>query len=338
MEIKAKSKNQEFARNYLLKHATLIKGTDLQIDTYFNTERGRLKLREGNIENSLIYYQRSNTADTKQSDVNLLKLAPNSGIKEILTKSNGVKVVVKKSREIYFIKNVKFHIDKVEGLGDFIEIEAIDTDGSISKDQLKQQCDYYSKELQIEKSDLISVSYSDLILEKAHQFYMEMNSKFKNFVYEVDQLLSDKKLKVFDQHIDHVCYRVDSMESYEFMKIKFSCIGYLLTESIIGERPIATFKLHKPLIAENDLKVFVVELPAPKQKNKYHEGFEHLEVVISKSFEDLSKEYENLQFDWSGASKKINSELRIKLNDKFSIKFHHQRLEDVIREELLTNN
>lgn len=87
-------------------------------------------------------------------------------MKEILSKALGVLVVIDKKREIYFIDNVKFHIDIVKDLGTFVEIEAIDNDGSIGKDKLLKQCQFYLDLFKISKEDLISVSYSDLLLEK----------------------------------------------------------------------------------------------------------------------------------------------------------------------------
>jgi predicted adenylyl cyclase CyaB len=71
--------------------------------------------------------------------------------------------VVRKKREIYFIKNVKFHIDEVDGLGNFAEIEASDLYADIPKEELQKQCDSYLKELKIKEEDLISVSYSDML-------------------------------------------------------------------------------------------------------------------------------------------------------------------------------
>ena len=71
--------------------------------------------------------------------------------------------VVDKKREIYFIDNVKFHIDKVKGLGNFIEIEAIDKTGKIGKKKLLEQCNYYIKLFGIKNTDLLSNSYSDLL-------------------------------------------------------------------------------------------------------------------------------------------------------------------------------
>lgn len=141
-------------------------GEDNQVDTYFNVKEGRLKLREGNIENSLIFYQRSNTAGAKQSDILLYQHHPDKTLKDILTWVNGIKAVVDKMRKIYFIDNVKFHFDRVQGLGSFVEVEAIDSDGTIGVDKLKAQCAHYAAFFGIQPDDYIAFSYSDMILEK----------------------------------------------------------------------------------------------------------------------------------------------------------------------------
>ena len=117
VEIKAKCNEPEFVRSYFLSNGADFKGMDEQTDTYFNVANGRLKLRGGNIENNLIFYERHNQAGPKNSRFNLVKIEDARGLKEVLTKSNGVKVIVKKKREIYYIGNVKFHIDEVPGLG-----------------------------------------------------------------------------------------------------------------------------------------------------------------------------------------------------------------------------
>ena len=163
IEIKAKTNDPEFIRNYLQNSRAEFKGIDLQTDTYFNVPSGRLKLREGNIENNLIYYERKNTAGAKESIFQLVKVPDAKTLKDVLTRSIGVKIVVKKKREIYFIKNVKFHIDEVESLGNFAEIEASDLYADVSKEELQKQCDFYSGELNIKEEDLVSVSYSDML-------------------------------------------------------------------------------------------------------------------------------------------------------------------------------
>lgn len=165
VEIKARCTNPAFIRNYLLTNNADYRGTDEQTDTYFHVPHGRLKLREGNIENNLIYYVRSNQAGPKDSHFQLVKINDAAGLKEVLAKANGIKTVVKKKREIYYIGNVKFHIDEVPGLGSFVEIEAGNIVADLSKDQLKEQCDYYLAAFNIKTEDLIKVSYSDMLIE-----------------------------------------------------------------------------------------------------------------------------------------------------------------------------
>ena len=166
IEIKAKSNNQNKIREILKSKKADFKGMDHQIDTYFKVNFGRLKLREGNIENNLIHYNREDKEGPKQSDIILFKSAPDSTLKELLTKALGILVVVDKQREIYFVDNVKFHVDTVKDLGTFVEIEAIDENESVGKEKLLEQCQLYLDLFQISKEDLISVSYSDLLLEK----------------------------------------------------------------------------------------------------------------------------------------------------------------------------
>jgi adenylate cyclase, class 2 len=166
IEIKAKHNNIAFVRQYLHAHNAQFIGTDHQIDTYFNTQTGRLKLRQGNIENALIHYDRANDAGPKKSVVTMMPVQDSEKLKAILQISNGIKVVVDKQREIYFIDNVKFHIDEVQSLGGFVEIEAIDKDGTIGIALLQKQCADYITALQIEESNLMQHSYSDMLMEK----------------------------------------------------------------------------------------------------------------------------------------------------------------------------
>ncbi len=166
VEIKARCTAPEKIRKILKQLNARFVGIDNQTDTYFNVPQGRLKLRQGNIENNLIFYNRANTSEPKSSEVILYSSQNPALLKRILSAALGVKVEVKKQREIYFIDNVKFHIDKVEGLGSFVEIEAQDTDGTYTEQELWQQCNYYMQLFGIQQHQLISFSYSDMLLEK----------------------------------------------------------------------------------------------------------------------------------------------------------------------------
>lgn len=164
VEIKAHCTNADPIRQYLIRNNAVYKGLDEQTDTYFNVVHGRLKLREGNIENNLIWYERANDDGPKNSHFQLVKIEDAAGLKETLIKSIGIKVIVKKKREIYYIENVKFHIDEVEELGSFIEIEAGNVLADLPYEKLKEQCDFYIKEFAIKPADFINVSYSDMLL------------------------------------------------------------------------------------------------------------------------------------------------------------------------------
>ena len=163
IEIKAKCENAQFLHDKLQELKADYKGNDEQKDIYFNCEKGRLKLRSGNIENSLIFYSRNNQKGPKESNIALSKLHLGDDVEQVLNSAYGVKVEVNKKRYIYFIDNVRFHIDEVAGLGIFIEIEAVSKRG-VTKKELLSQCEYYIDQLKIKRANLIDYSYSDLIL------------------------------------------------------------------------------------------------------------------------------------------------------------------------------
>ena len=163
VEIKAKCENHDFIRSILKSKGAYFKGVDHQTDVYFKTNNGRLKLRKGNIEGALVYYERENVKGIKQSNFSLYNSKEPEILEAILRASQGVLVEVVKQREMYYIDNVKFNIDVVEGLGKFIEIEAM-TENPNDIEDLTKVVENYLKELKISEEDIQSLSYSDLLL------------------------------------------------------------------------------------------------------------------------------------------------------------------------------
>jgi len=166
VEIKARCADPDRVRAILTARHADFRGNDRQVDTYFHCRTGRLKLREGQIENSLIHYRRPDEFGPKQAVVTLVHPPPGPGLKQALAEALGVLVVVEKTREIYFIDNVKFHVDAVDGLGTFVEIEAIDDSGRIGAERLRAQCEHYVALLGVSPADLIDRSYSDMLLDR----------------------------------------------------------------------------------------------------------------------------------------------------------------------------
>ena len=131
--------------------------------------------------------------------------------------------------------------------------------------------------------------------------------------------------------IDHLCYRVDSLDRYQELKHLFEAFSTQLIESDVNGRPIATFKLNSS-IKFKDFSIDVVELPAPKPSKPTKEGFEHIEIVCDVPFNELEEKYRHLKLDLGGLKKDFNQEFEIDLGER-NLKFHHMSLESVIRVE-----
>jgi len=167
LEVKARCHDPAGVRRILISQGAVFKGLDRQIDTYFRIPFGRLKLREGRIENALIYYQRADQKNSKKCDSILAACRNRAAVKEVLASTLGVLTVVDKQREIFFIKNTKFHIDRVKRLGRFVEIEVFGPRGARGEAKLRRQCEAYRRLLGIRKKDLLADSYSDQLLKAA---------------------------------------------------------------------------------------------------------------------------------------------------------------------------
>ena len=171
IELKAHTHDHDHLRATLTEAGADFRGTDHQIDRYFRVPEGRLKLRIGNIERSLIFYRRADQAEAKDSSVSLTRLAEEKeaiSLADTLERALGTWVTVDKQREIYFIDNVKFHLDTVVGLGTFVEIEAIGESES-EREALSRQVAHYRQLLGIRTEDLLADSYSDQVARRVHQ-------------------------------------------------------------------------------------------------------------------------------------------------------------------------
>ena len=152
-----------------------------------------------------------------------------------------------------------------------------------------------------------------------------------NFLDQLFEEINQKKIKLLSHDIDHLCFRTDSEADYLKVCQDFSGMGELLVESMVGGRLISTFKLKDPLIY-HDFKIPLVEIPAPKKGSSYQRGFEHIEMVVNESFDELIEFYGGLKLDKRALDKKLNPDLVIIL-DSGAIKLHHQSLERVIEIE-----
>lgn len=162
---------------------------------------------------------------------------------------------------------------------------------------------------------------------------IDLQTQAELFLNSLFQQITVKNL-VLEPHwdIDHLCFRVETMEDYEAYKNSFSLLGILLMETDINGRPIATYELKNPIRYQNWL-IKMIELPAPKEGKLCKTGFEHIEVVADVDLQDMSARYPSLNWDVSGLQKKIfNAELELPLEGS-TVKFHNQSLRTVINFE-----
>ncbi len=139
IEIKAVYTDLKKAREVCRRLNAKFIGVDRQVDTYFTVPKGRLKLRESSLSGAfLIPYIRPDQEGPKKSDYGLIKVENAEQIKSLLLQIFESNLVVKKSREIYLLDNVRVHLDDVEGLGHFFELEAVyEEDSQRENEELK---------------------------------------------------------------------------------------------------------------------------------------------------------------------------------------------------------
>ena len=166
VELKARCADPARVRRVLAEAGADFRGTDAQRDVYFAVDDGRLKLRRGTIERALVFYRRGDRAEARRSEVTMARLeglvpAALDALEATLAAALGVRTVVEKRREIRFVDHVKFHLDEVPGQGSFVEIEAIDLEGTIGEARLREECESWRGRLGIAAADVVAFSYAD---------------------------------------------------------------------------------------------------------------------------------------------------------------------------------
>lgn len=143
------------------------RGTLVQRDTYFGTARGRLKLREEEgADAHLIAYERPDLPGQKESRYRIVGVDDPDELREALSVVLGISVVVSKRRRLFILSGTRIHLDRVNGLGDFIEFEGVvPADGDPG--QFAPLLADLRRSFRIDEDDLLPGSYSDLLLATA---------------------------------------------------------------------------------------------------------------------------------------------------------------------------
>lgn len=137
-----------------------------QDDTFFNAAKGRLKLRAfADGRGELIYYERPDQAGPKTSFYVLSPTASPDTLREALTLAHGQIGRVRKLRTLLLAGRTRIHLDRVEGLGDFMELEVVLADDDAMQDGVAEAHALMAR-LGIAADQLIDVAYLDLLQAK----------------------------------------------------------------------------------------------------------------------------------------------------------------------------
>jgi adenylate cyclase class IV len=134
-----------------------------QEDTFFNIPKGRLKLRELAPDHAqLVWYARLDDTGPKRSDYQIYETGNPVQLKSTLTLALGVRGVVKKIRYLYLAGQTRIHLDDVDGLGHFIELEVVMCPGQ-SDAEGQSIAEELMTKLGIAPGDLLDGAYMDMI-------------------------------------------------------------------------------------------------------------------------------------------------------------------------------
>ena len=162
LEFKANCDSLDVLRQRLINLQAEHRRTMKQLDTYFNIPQGRLKLREiSTPEAQLIYYERSDLAESRYSNYQMCDIPEPIAFKQIVTMAWGVKAVVEKRRELWIFGDTRIHLDDIRDIGQFVELETVIRNQTEDEAQAEHQL--VKDALEIKEEDLVSVSYSDLV-------------------------------------------------------------------------------------------------------------------------------------------------------------------------------
>jgi len=163
IEIKARVRNIEETRRRAEDLSDAPVEVIRQEDIFFNTPQGRLKLRllaEG--RGQLIYYTRPDQEGPKRSDYHISHTSDPLNLKRVLELAYGIRGVVRKTRYLYLVGQTRVHLDDVEGLGQFMELEVVMGEGQ-SDAEGQAIAEALMASLGVNKTDLLEGAYLDLL-------------------------------------------------------------------------------------------------------------------------------------------------------------------------------
>jgi homotetrameric cytidine deaminase len=168
VELKARDPDPERTLRAALADGADDQGVLVQRDTYFAAREGRLKLREEDLrEPQLIAYARADEATARTSAYHLVDVPDPAGLTAALGDALGITVVVAKRRRLLLRDGVRIHLDDVEGLGHWVELEAVAGAGGSDSDLTEEHAKVarLREVLDVPDERVVATGYAALLLD-----------------------------------------------------------------------------------------------------------------------------------------------------------------------------
>jgi len=163
VEIKARVNDFDRVQSLVAKIADSGPIDILQEDTFFNCRKGRLKIRKfSDSDGELIYYNREINFKPTECTYTIVKTSEPDAIGKVLGESLGIRGVIRKRRTIFITGQTRIHLDDVDGLGKFVELEVVLSPEQNVSDGMSITISLMEK-LGISEADLIDSAYIDMI-------------------------------------------------------------------------------------------------------------------------------------------------------------------------------
>ena len=162
LEIKARCKNFRLALERGQQFCRSLAAVEQQLDTYFLTRRGRLKLREPDASGALLIpYVRDESEGTLTTTFRVIPVDDSASLRALLTTILGVRTTVNKERHLFVWEGAKIHLDRVSNLGDFIEFEVpIETD---AESDAQNKLNFLRSVFGVLDDDIVNGSYESML-------------------------------------------------------------------------------------------------------------------------------------------------------------------------------
>jgi adenylate cyclase class 2 len=162
LEAKFKLHDLERARKQAEAIKYEFRATLVQRDTFFRVREGKLKLREEESGASMIFYGRQDSRDLKLSSYEIVPIVEPEKTREMMTQALGTIATVKKTRILMMRDHVRLHLDRVDGLGEFGEIEAVLGEHG-DPERSRPAVDELLRALDVNRKNLIAASYFEML-------------------------------------------------------------------------------------------------------------------------------------------------------------------------------